>query len=195
MGVGIGQLKSEGHFFLAAKENKFYSPGTTQQFLLWSVKHSQKSVGVLAEKGTEFQVELVGSSNALACNMLQICAWAGMGQTSWFMDRPWTMGFDGLYTYRHGVSLGWYVLPHRYIHHTHWRALAGRRADGWLVDSEMIYCSHLPMEGHPDFRCSHGSSHTDPKEQPCPWPAHGGDRIQPACCSWRWACLPGSSEN
>lgn len=27
MGVGVGQLKSEGHFFLAAKENKFYSPG------------------------------------------------------------------------------------------------------------------------------------------------------------------------
>ena len=33
MGVGVGQLKSEGHFFLTAKENKFYSPGTTQQFL------------------------------------------------------------------------------------------------------------------------------------------------------------------
>lgn len=77
MGVGVGQLKSEGHFFLAAKENKFYSPGTAQQFLLWSIKHSQESVGVLAEKGAEFVVELVAPRNTLACNMLQICGWAG----------------------------------------------------------------------------------------------------------------------
>lgn len=77
MGVGVGHLKSEGHFFLAAKENKFYSPGTAQQFFLWSIKHSQESVGVLAEEGGEWVVELVAPCNTLACNMLQICGWAG----------------------------------------------------------------------------------------------------------------------
>lgn len=32
-GMGVGWLKSEDHFLLAVKENKFYSLGTAQQFL------------------------------------------------------------------------------------------------------------------------------------------------------------------
>lgn len=200
MGVGVGQLKSEGHFFLAAEENKFYSPGTTQQFLPWSVKHSQKSVGVLAEKGAEFLVELGAPYNALACNVLQICSWAGEGMewTSSFTYRSWTMR-GGLYRLT-VLHLVWTciptLLPQRYGHHIHWRALAGGRAEGWPIDSETIYHPCLPMEGHPDLRHSHGSSHTDPKEpeeQLCPQPACGGDGVQPMCCSWHRVGLRGAA--
>lgn len=116
MGVGVGQLKSEGlFFFLVAKENKFYSPGTTQQFLPWSIKHSQKSVGVLAEKGAEFLVELVAPYNALACNVLQICAWAGKGMkwTLWFRYRSWAMGGGVWWSVQtNGVALGLDVHSH-----------------------------------------------------------------------------------
>lgn len=35
-------------------------------------------MGVLAEKGEEFMVELVAPCNTLVCNVLQICGWAGV---------------------------------------------------------------------------------------------------------------------
>lgn len=68
-------------FFLAAKENKFYSPGTTQHFLPQSIKTSQKPAGLLAGKGAGFLVELLAPCSRLACDVLQTHAWAGEERT------------------------------------------------------------------------------------------------------------------
>lgn len=126
----------------------------------------------------------------------QARAWNGL-HGSCTEPEPWQVGCDGLYRLR-VLRLVWTCiptqLPHRYAHHTHWRALAGGRAERWPIDSKIIYRPRLPMEGHPDFRHSHRSLHTDPKkpeEQLCPQPACGGDGVQPMCCSWHRACLQG----
>lgn len=197
MGVGVGQLKSEGHFFLAVKENKFYSPGTAQQFFLWSIKHSQESVGVLAEEGGELVVELVAPCNTLACNVLQSCGWAGEAMDglhgSHTDPEPWDVG--GLYRLML-LHLVWTCVPTLLTHRSvHWSALTDGRAERWPIDSKVIYHPCLPTEGHTDLRHRHRCSHTDPKEpeeQIHPLPAWGGDGVQPTCCSWHEACLQGA---
>lgn len=74
-------VKTFFFFFLAAKENKFYSPGTTQHFLPRSIKTSQKPAGLLAGKGAGFLVELLAPCSRLACDVLQTHAWAGEERT------------------------------------------------------------------------------------------------------------------
>lgn len=160
MGVGVGQLKSEGHFFLAAKENKFYSPGTAQQFLLWSIKHSQESVGVLAVMGGELVVDLVAPCNIVACNVLQSCGWGGTAVDGLMVHVQilsrglcWALQTDaaalGLHMHSHTAAPQ--ICP---LKSTHWW-------QSW--DSKAIYHPGLPMEGHGDFRHSHSCSHTDQK--------------------------------
>lgn len=136
MGVAVGQPTCEDFFFfLAAKENKFYSPGTTQHFLPQSIKTSQKPAGLLAGKGAGFLVELLAPCSRLACDVLQTHAWAGEERTGKGRGRDSVVHTEMLNIggWHVVVHTGWWnfhqsgpAFPHRCPSDSDWGALAGR---------------------------------------------------------------------